>query len=327
VLNGPDIDVSKSFTGLLYTLFPLVASLTYIQIINKGHICYIANTLLILAFINIIVSFFQIRINYHNLTQLKIGAIFSDRNMYARFLVVATSYLLINYFSQKRQNLLNGKLVFILLIFLNITFLFSRAGYALYLVTIVFIIWQTRNRYLKTYGLLFFLLVVTLLFSIMVYKRITVDKMNVKNSSDLARISVLKAGINMILKSPFYGVGYKAAADRFAEFEDKNIPGLVLVSTIHNIYINVFAEQGIIGFTLYLLLNFGLLFNLWKRICLIKLIRDKKDELFCFVSLAVFMIHGIVYHTFDYDAIYWVIIAMCIVVLRDTRFPADGLEK
>lgn len=143
------------------------------------------------------------------------------------------------------------------------------------------------------------------------------DYMDIKNSSDLARIAVLKAGINMIKKSPVYGIGYGMSRYRFNEFQDKSQIGLMEVSTIHNIYVCIFAEQGIIGLFFYLFFNFSLLFLLYKKIKKTNNFTTTQEELFCFISLSTFLIHGIIYHEFNGEGIYWITIAMCIIILRN----------
>jgi O-antigen ligase len=120
----------------------------------------------------------------------------------------------------------------------------------------------------------------------------------------------------MILQHPLKGVGYGLSSPRFHEFEDKHQAGLADVTTIHNGYIAVFAEQGIFGFTIYLILNFGLLFELFRK--------AKKEEdparratvIACFISLAVFMIHILVYHSIDCEGVYWTVVAMGIIALK-----------
>lgn len=318
LINSSRIDLMKSLTSLQYTAMPLIASFAYIQTFQKKHIDRVGFVFVIFALLNVIYSFIEISVKMENLTMLHIAAFFSDRNMYARFLVIVTSFLLLRFFSKEKRNIFSLEVFIIFIIFTNITLLFSRSGYLLYLLAVGFIVWQTKSKFIKTYGVIFSVIGI-LLFSLMIYKRIQSERLHLRSMGDLARLSVLKAGINMIRHSPIYGIGYGAASDKFHDYEDKTIPGLAFVTTIHNIYINVLAEQGIIGFTIYILLNFGLLYQLWKKISIIEDLRDKKNELLCFLSLGIYLIHGIVYHTFDYEGIYWIIIALSIVVLRSEK--------
>lgn len=317
-LNRSSIDMSLALVQLRVTIFPFIASFAFVQTLNSRHIKTVGNIFIIFAIINIIISFFEIRINLEYPTMSHISGFFTDRNLLARFLVIVNSFVLINYFSQDNKKILDVKLLFSLLILISVTLLYSRSGYIMYIAATFFVIWQTKNKLLRLYGLIIGILIVVL-FSAMTYKRVTIEKMNVMNKSDLARISVVKAGINMIKYNPITGVGYGMAKERFNEFEDKSLPGIPIVQTIHNIYINVFAEQGIVGLILYLLFNFGLLYKLSVVISRTNNFKETKNELFCFISLGIFMLHGMVYHTLDYEGLYWVIIALCIITLRDGK--------
>ncbi len=316
--------ISLALQSLLSMTFPLIASFAFIQILRINHIKTVGIIFIVYALINIIISFVQIGMYSHDLTQAHISAFFTDRNLLARFLVIVNAFVLTNYLAHKEKKVLDFKLLLLVVFFLNVTFLYSRSGYLNYFVSTFIIIWFTNNKRVRRFGMLFGMCILTL-FIAMLLQRIKSDKMNIKNSSDLGRISVLKAGINMIKDNPIHGVGYGMAKHRFIEYEDKSLVGHFGVQTIHNIYIQVFAEQGIPGLLIYLLYNYGLLILLFKRIYRTKNIRETKNEIFCFVSLGIFMFHGLMYHTADYDAIYWIIIALCIIVLRDKKIKTPAI--
>ena len=297
-------------------LFPAIISLMYVQILEKNDINKIGKIFTTFAIINIVYSLSSMAIYWGNLTTAHIAGVFTDRNLLARFLAVANTFVLIRILTKGKLTFFCKETIFVLLTFLCITFLMSRGGYVIYIITTAFIGWKSQNLFIRKFGP-YFLSIILILFSVMIFKRMKDDKMNVKNSSDLARISVLNAGINMIKSKPILGVGYGMSSKKFKKYENKTLPGLTFVTTIHNIYIAVFAEQGIVGLVIFLLLNFGLLFSIYMKILQIGDFKKLQNEYFCFTSLGIFLLQGLIYHTSSNTALYWIIIAMCIIVLKE----------
>lgn len=317
---------SSSFPDALYeyhlTLIGFVYSLVVIQTLRFNYIKTIGALFILTAMVNIFISFVLLKLHWDERTTAHISAFFSDRNMFTRFLVVTNTFLLIRFFSQKTKKILSLTFLSIFLIFICVTFMYSRGGYILYFLSVGYIIWLTKNNTIRKFGVLFGILM-TILFAAMIYQRVQKDLMTVKNSSDLARVSALRAGFNMIKHKPLSGVGYAMSRFKYTEYEDKSLPGLTGMHTIHNVYVNIFAEQGIVGLSFYLLFNFGLLYALFKEMADHKNIKEIQNELFCFISLATYLLHGLVYHTFDSDAIYWIIIALSIITLKESK-PQRG---
>jgi len=320
ILNNFSHSYNKiAFNEIQYTMFSFLVYIVFIQTLQSKHIARIMKVLILYAVINVIVSFIQLKLNWQDRTVSNISSLFADRNMFTRFLVTVNSYLLIKTFSQGNNGFLNNKKAMIMLmtlIFICITLMYSRGGYVLYIIATTIIIWHTKNKHIQRMSTILGIFVI-ILFSIMIYQRIKKDYMNIKNNSDLSRMSAFQAGINMIKDKPLTGVGYGMSKQKFTKYENKSFPGTVAMTTIHNIYITIFAEQGIFGLLLYLLFNFGLLIALFKKISQANGISDIQNELFCFTSLFLYMIHGIVYHTFDSEGYYWIIIALCIITLKE----------
>jgi len=302
---------------LYYTFFSFLSFIVFIQTLKIIHIKKIGNVFIAIALINIIISFTQIYY-FRNVIGAHVSALLGDNNMFARFLIIVNSFLLINYFSHGKKKEVTSDIFLMLLIFISISLLYSRSGYVLYILSVGLIIWQTKNKFIRKLGI-YTGTFVLVLFTILTYQRIKRDFMDIKNSSDIQRMTVIKTGINMIKRHPIFGVGYGMARFRYREFEDKSSIGISTMYTIHNIYINIFAEQGVVGLLFYLLFNFGLLYELYKRGIFKEKIKNVQNELFCFIALSAYMVHGIIYHSFDSEGYYWVIAAACIIVLKENK--------
>jgi len=259
--------------------------------------------------------------SYDPLHREFLGGIFGDPNLLARFLCICLSYLMLKALISNSQKRILCIAVSLLIVFC-ITFLFSRSGYILTFFQLIhFVIWANSKKIWRL-----FIIggpIVLIVFSIMFMNRINKDNMKVANMSDLGRVSLLKAGLNMIKTNPIFGIGYGMSSQRYKEFQDKKFPGLVAVDTIHNAYVHVFAEQGIIGIAIYLAFNFGLLFSLFKKAYYEKNKSLRMPSLFCFFSLSSFLIHILMFPLPDYEGVYWIIIAASIIALKPAQFQIE----
>jgi O-antigen ligase len=298
-------------------LTPFLAGFIFIQIFSIKDFKKIGYTFTAFAFVNILISLFQLCFFSGSVDIAFLAGFFTDRNHLARFINIVNCFILLEFLSANKRRIKVFLFGFLVLSFICITFLLSRGGYLSYFITTVFILWNIKNKTMKIF-FPFFITFLVFLFTIMILVRIQNDKMNVKNASDLGRIALNKAGLNMIFHNPIIGVGYQMSGDRFNEYQDKHLFGLSYVTTIHNSFIAIFAETGIFGFTLYFLFNVGLCFELIKIARKKKYILHKKGELFCISSLVIFLVYGLTYPLPDYEGIYWLIIALSIITLRDS---------
>lgn len=293
-------------------LIPWIISLVILQIFNFNDIKKVPTLFFAFSIINIALVF----IFYVNTTKFYFLAdgLFSDRNQIARYLSVVNSFLLITFLTTRNVKLKFAISPFLISILICITFFLSRAGYLLYASSTAFILWSTKKKNIRVAMLLTFPILL-LVFGIMTSIRIKRDKMDISNASDLGRIALLKASFNMIVDKPILGVGYGMSSDKYPSYQDKKFPGLATVKTIHNCYVAVFAEQGIIGLLIYLLLNFSIMYDLFRIIQSKNHFKEYKIEMFFLTSLGIFLIHGLVNPSFDYVAPYWIIIVSSMIVI------------
>lgn len=303
-------------------LFPWLIGLIILQMFDYRHIRKIAITFVAFAIVNmLLISLSYLSESYYVLA----SGFFSDRNQVARFFSMVNVFLLISFFTTNSRKIKVLIIPFLFLILVSITFFFSRAGYLLYLVSTVFVLWQTKKKNIRrimfiTFPILF------LVFAFMTSVRVKSDKMDVRNASDIGRIALLKAGINMIIDKPLFGVGYAMSNEKFEEYEDKGFPGLYDVRTIHNSYLVVFAEQGIFGFIAYLLLNFSIMYDLFRIIKKKEYFKDFSIELFCMCSLGLYLIHGLVNPTFDYIGTYWIVVVSGLIAINHNKSLLRNLK-
>jgi O-antigen ligase len=324
VINRGAIWGNEPFFQLIKLIVPLLIGMMMIQRLTINNLPRVFMVFTAFAIVNLPVAFVEIYINRALLATSHISGVFSDRNLFSRFLVMVHAWLLIGVLSERPRRLLSMKTATLAAIFICITFLLSRSGYLLYLIATGMVLIHHQSARLKRM-MPFFIAGALVLFGAMFLIRVRAEQMNVSNASDIGRASTILAGINMVKASPVFGVGYGLANPRFMEFQDRHFPGLRDAKTIHLIYLNVWAEQGIIGLAAFVLFNFSLVFAL-HRACRKKPLAGKKELLVCYIALTVHLVHGLFYHSMDYEGVYWIVIACSIIALRDTG-RTDGVNQ
>ncbi len=312
-----NFSTSSGIHTFILMLYPSIITLLLIQTADNKFIENIFISFVIFGLFNSILSIGSFIISGFSLHDDH-SVIFADQNLYARFLCIIFAFAAVRYFSEfERFKIWRWELLVVILVPIQLIYLISRSGYILFIVAIFVILLNLKSVRLKQ---IFIVTTVLLLgvFSVMVAKRIANQKMAVADYSDLHRINLLHAGIKMIAAHPVIGVGYGQAQVKYKQFMVKGLPGLEGVTAIHNCYVNVCAEQGFIGLIIFLLLNGGLLYKQYKIIW-----KERKPEsntnLICFISLLMFMLQGIVYHSFDYEGVYWIIVAVNILSIRNSK--------
>ena len=178
-------------------------------------------------------------------------------------------------------------------IFLGILIQNSRSGYIVYLISSATVVFASGSKTAKKVA--FFLLpCILFLFIILITVRIHNDKMNIANYSDLSRIYVLKSGINMIKAHPINGIGWRMSERNISRYADKKLPSAHFVKTIHNWFVNVWAEMGIFELIVFCWLNFALMVSSIKHFTRSGF-REGKYYLFTFTSLSILMIDALCY--------------------------------
>jgi len=309
-------------TGLFYrTLKTAVAlgfGLSYIYAFSKKDWKYIIYGLSFFGIVNLLMSYCIFLSGVFGIeTPFPVSALYGNRNIFSKYLSIISAYFLIEFLLKrdKGKKFIHG--VLLIAIFLGILIQYSRSGYIEYFITSTIIVFLCGSKSIKKIALIVLPMVLAL-FVYFTIVRIETDKMNIKNSSDIGRIYVLKAGINMIKAHPIRGIGYGMSEIRCNEFADKSLPGLFGLTSIHNWFIAVWAEMGILGLIVFCALNYTLMHKSIKSVLKLGLF-EGKQSFFVINSLLVLLIEAFVQPNSDYQDIYWIIIAIGVISLKSEK--------
>jgi putative inorganic carbon (HCO3(-)) transporter len=164
------------------------------------------------------------------------------------------------------------------------------------------------SRYVKTRKLVAVTVVVALLVSLPILTQLSTRYSTISDDSALGRFAFWDAAWGMFLSSPLIGVGYGNFGGLF------ELPGEDIRRDVHNIYLQLLAETGVLGFAIFFLLVAVALRLAWRQFCLP---RDLTDKVLGFAALGGIisvLTHGLVEYLFNaspqFGTLFWTLLAL-----------------
>lgn len=282
-----------------------------VHVFDKKDLQTIGWVIVFIAVTNAVYSYFQLGLGEEGRSSH-----FHDRNLFSRFQVIAYSFLLIDWLI-KSKKIYDFRILFMIIILGSMVHQQSRSGLLMFIISTGFILIHTKNKRIIVSGIVVGAFVVSVIAAPVIYRLKYTDEA-VANYSDFGRISTMVAGVNMIKDKPIIGIGYFNSLYEFKHYQQKSLIGFKGMSTIHNVYVSIWAELGIVGLLLFLYLNIGLFIKIYKKIWHKGVtFKEVRNEVFYSLILLIYLFHGLVYHSFDYEAFYWYYIVFAIIVLMN----------
>ena len=224
------------------------------------------------------------QVNLADQTVMRAVGLFPDPHMLSFYLGLIFPFSLALFLFERRRRFLWLVVSGLLLIILLLTF--SRGGYlglAAALLVLVALGWprfsQAAKKLLAASGLLAAALLV--LFGAPVLGRLT-SSFDLAEGSNLGRLAVWQESWAVIKDSPLVGVGlgnYPATVDFSGPYRS--------AVTSHNLYLDLWAEIGVLGLAVWFLVIFGAAQCAWRQ-----LKKNPAMALGCLGALAYFSVHA-----------------------------------
>jgi len=161
-------------------------------------------------------------------------------------------------------------------------------------------------------------LLITVLVSVPFFGQLSTRYSTVDDDSGVMRLMFWDAALGMFLSSPLIGVGY----GNFGGLVE--LPGEEIRRDVHNIYLQLLAETGVIGFAVFALLMAVSLRAAWRDF---HCPRDLMDQVLGFAALGAILsvlTHGFVDYLFNaspqFGALFWMILAL---LVANDQLPAS----
>ncbi len=319
-----EIDTAKVITSL-FTL-PLLLTIAYLfpfyfdkkndyELLFKGIIYS-------LAFVSVY-GILQYFLGLATLTPgFRISSVFHDPNIFSRYILIGSFFVISHLLFSKKHIISKTSLIIILIISLGCLFLtFSRSGYATFFIVLIIFLFFHQNKKLKYIIIPPIILISIAAFIFLYSQRVFVGDSIIEESS-FNRIQLIFAGLDMISNNWFTGIGYTNFPFIYSEnyvvgvfqmslYQYEMLGGAV---SIHNWFVEVWAELGI----------FGLIAFLWFFIVLLKKIKravvktsdEKVKSLLVgsYMMILIFLLHGFFYHTFISQFFFWIMLGVVFVL-------------
>ena len=235
---------------------------------------------------------------------VRVGGFTGNPNHYSIYLVLSICFLIYSFLVTRRKMLKFFLVVLIICSVYAIMLTLSRAGiFALAVVGFVYAIYgisrQKSSRMMSFVILLIIGVAILYLFqySPTYMRERLIGKFHGRDESRENRIDGIKDGLKLFGEKPFIGSGLDTFWRRYSKGRDP-----------HNIFLQVFVETGLFGFTFFCLL----LFHSYKD--MIKGVMADSINVRCFYQAALagfsaFLVHGL-FHTTTYIKFLWLCFAL-----------------
>jgi O-antigen ligase len=163
--------------------------------------------------------------------------------------------------------------IFFILLWLVTIFITGSQIALLVSLCIVYLFLNHRNKIIFTISILLVLLIFNFQFSI--FNQAPIFNFQTQNTSITRRWELIKAAINMFKTSPIIGVGLNNFIIRLPEFTKSTEPTFFL-QPVHNIFLLILAEGGIVGLVLFLAVLWKVL-GKWLNGYMVKWLKPKHN--------------------------------------------------
>lgn len=311
---GNFLDFDKQFFRYLKFLLPALSCLVMVRIWRREDLSRLYTLAFVLGMVSLLLTATQIAFDIPPvLEDRRYSAFFRDSNHFA----ILINLLLCFTLPIGIRRILEGGggagyplLNFILMAALGLTG--SRSGFLIAAVLAAAAILATRSLKLNL-ALGALILPFLFLFVAVVESRYAGGRAAM---SDLGRIWTYLAGFNMVRENPLFGVGFGNVLDVFQQYGHVYALFIGRPLDIHNAFLEIFAESGILAFLLFSLLM-GVPFG--------RLVRRVASDSRRFYPLAdlvglniimVYIIHGMVYPEYLGLDGFWVYYSVVILIMR-----------
>ncbi|WP_413854569.1 O-antigen ligase family protein [Candidatus Ruminimicrobium bovinum] len=167
--------------------------------------------------------------------------------------------------SNKQKIILSALTVFFMVsLYLTSSRGYYIAGFITYLSIFVFYFYKTRKLKIPIIIFSLGLILVAVLFSNNEYMQKRIENTSITKEKNLTdRIEGCKTALAIIKHYPFFGVGPRQAVKQAEFYEITKLSKEDNSRHLHSMYLNIFAEFGIIGFIIFILMIFFIIKRLY----------------------------------------------------------------
>ena len=258
------------------------------------------------------------RFMYGDMNQVRIIGSFDDPNKFGLILLISFSLILVQLYNHWTTR---GKYLFILaglLVLVSIILTFSRSTWLNGLLIVALFPFLSKRYRLWVYGGIAVVLLVIIFWGNISYRIQMGTK--VKDLSVTDRLVTNRAAIQLWKDNPILGVGLQNSFEAIQPYKKLQSGYATEATEIHNLYLKLLTETGLIGLLLFLYLEFSILRMAWN---IRKSAHEPETRMLSngFVMLyCVFLLQNL-FVSFIYISLYWYLVALGAVFYRLIETP------
>lgn len=313
-----DTSVSRSVASLI--TLPVLISLVYVVChwIDRLELLKTAVRYFILSAVMVslygLLEFFMTGFS-EGFGSERVRSVFSDPNIFARYILIGI-FFIAPFLFYRDESIFKRKIlagIFSLLI-VNLLLSLSRSGYLALIVGGIVFSFFIDNRKIKSAVIGGSVIAGLLIFTYLLTQR-SFSGTAIIEPSNINRVLLILGGIDMIQTHWFLGVGYTNFANYFERHFLENYLSLSsdsfkvtgFATEIHSWVIEVWAEQGIVGLTVFIAF-FHRYFSIINRAIVSQPVGTMRNILLgFFLAVVMFLFQGLFYHTFISQFFFWLI--------------------
>lgn len=270
------------------------------------------------------VGFVQIFLSIGGSRIYRIESVLNDPNVYSRYLIIGVFFIIFQY-HYKDFTIISKKFSIFLAIasLIQIFLSFSRSGYLTLFLGLLIFSFGLKSTKIKI-SLIFSIVTISILSTVFLATQRFSQSSAIFEPSNFNRIILVLGGIEMIKHNWLLGIGYNNFPTAFSNtyltgilsMSEARFEQIGYMSSIHNWFIEVLAEQGIfglVGFVGIFASAASSLRRLKKKIkspASLVLIRGFLMMIF------IYLFEGLFYHTFISQFNFWIIFSILIAAIN-----------
>jgi O-antigen ligase len=247
----------------------------------------------------------------------RVFATMGNPNQFAEYLVLALPILIALFFAAKKMSTKAITFVAVGAGLVSLVLTYSRAGYLAFFVGALVFVLCLKMEVLFS-GVLVLPLALMVLPKSMLSRIATIG--NMKDTSVTYRVDIWEAATRMINEHFYTGIGYSAKT--FELLYPYYRGWAPVASHAHNSFLETFVEMGVIGFIIFLFLNYTIVKEFISGIINAKTEYTKIMLAGCLASFTGILCHSMFEHTWFYWrnlVLIWVVVGIGLAVIKFDR--------
>lgn len=317
LVNTPGSFMSPSLMYYKYgkLVLPVLVFFVMVRIWDRSDLPSLARLLLLFGFFSLGVALIEVLIQIGSPKGLaRIGTwMVGDANKYAVILNILHGFLLAEFIAHKMAGRKAPWIGWgIVLVALGVLMTQSRGGALGFLVITLVCLFASRSGQIIRWGV--GMMIPFGIMAVLVFLYRSMQPAGVE-LSDLGRVWTYIVAWNSIQRNPVFGIGFGNTEIMYTRYGQDYQILLRGPMDVHNIVIEIFAQQGVVGLVVFLAFLLAPFIVLTRRILTVSRVRYPLEEVAAIVVPLAFICYGMISHQYIANEFFWAYMSFTVIVM------------